>query len=183
VFSWGQQIYWTLGGEAHVKPTVLLRLSQRGRKPGAVANFGPMYPPWRRDELRSASIRYSALTGSIGPSPRVMCRNPRAGLSMAPNHSGAQRPDLRGDFANRSPSIAQRRGGVDAPSVGLPQHWYERNAAVGQRQRDEPRNREATSRPARAGTSGDAAAVLVRPARRDHGRAYAERPPSRLRCS
>jgi hypothetical protein len=37
------------------------------------------------------TIRYSALTGSIGPGPRVMCRNPRTGLSR-----GAQRPHPHG---------------------------------------------------------------------------------------
>ena len=61
----------------------------------------PWHWAWRvrsRPPSGAKTIRYSALTGSIGPGPRVICRNPKAGRSMALNHRGAPRPDHHGDF-------------------------------------------------------------------------------------
>ena len=61
----------------------------------------PWHWAWRvrsRPPSGAKTIRYSALTGSIGPGPRVICRNPKAGRSMALNHRGAPPSDHHGDF-------------------------------------------------------------------------------------
>jgi len=82
--------------------------------------------PWHRAcRVRSRppsgakTIRYSALTGSIGPGPRVICRNPKAGRSMALNHRGAPRPDHHGDFdepqSEPIPGTGPRDAALTAP--------------------------------------------------------------------